>query len=77
MIVSIEEFEHLIGCIIENEISLVSFLREVAAAHTDPKTSVMFIDQILGLKAKKWAHPQLLEDASRRAVNLLSKVLTS
>lgn len=77
VIVSIEEFEHLMGCIRKSEIDLVSFLREVAAAHTDPKTSVMFIDQILGLKTKKWAHPQLLEDASRRAVNLLSKVLTS
>jgi hypothetical protein len=75
VIVSIEEFEHLIGCIQNGEINLVEFLREVAAAHVDPKTSVMFIDQMLGSKTKRWKLPPLLENASQRAVEILSKIL--
>lgn len=77
VIVSIEEFEHLMGCVRNGEIDLVTFLREVAEAHTDPKTSVMFIDQMLGLKTKKWRLPQLLEGASQRAMDMLEEVLTS
>lgn len=77
VIVSIEEFEHLIGCVIKKEVDLVTFLREVAAVHSDPKTSVMFIDQMLRLKAKKFKLPQLLEAANRRVEGLLRKVLSS
>ncbi|MBX9917926.1 MAG: hypothetical protein E6Q59_04630 [Nitrosomonas sp.] len=77
VIVSIEEFEHLMGCVIKKEIDLVSFLREVAAAHSDPKTSVMFIDQMLSSKTKKFKLPQLLETANRRVEGLLRKVLPS
>jgi hypothetical protein len=76
VIVSIEEFEHLMGCVRNGEIDLVEFLREVAAAHTDPKTSVMFIDQILGPKTKKWRLPQLLEDANRHAMVMLEEALS-
>lgn len=77
VIVSIEEFEHLMGCVRNGEIGLVAFLREVAAAHVDPKTSVMFIDQMLGAKTKNWRLPQLLEDASQRAMEMLKEALTS
>jgi hypothetical protein len=77
VIVSIEEFEHLMGCVRNGEIDLVAFLREVAEAHTDPQTSVMFIDQMLGSKTKKWRHPHLIEDASQHAMGMLKEVLTS
>jgi len=76
VIVSIEEFEHLMGCVRNSEINLVDFLHEVAAAHTDPKTSVMFIDQMLGPKTKKWRLPQLLEDANRHAMAMLEESLS-
>jgi hypothetical protein len=75
VIVSIEEFEHLIGGVQSGEIDLVSFLREVAAANADPKTSIMFIDQMLGPKIKKWKLPRLLEDASQSAMERLAGVL--
>ncbi len=76
VIVSIEEFEHLMGCVQNKEIDLVSFLREVSAAHSDPKTSVMFVDQMLGVKTKHWQQPKLLENASHQAMQMLEKVLS-
>lgn len=77
VIVSIEEFEHLIGCIIKNEINLVSFLREVSEANSNPKTSIMFIDQMFSSKTKKFKLPQLIEDTNQRLESLLSKAFSS
>ena len=77
VIVSIEEFEHMMGCVQNREIDLVSFLREVSAAHADPKTSVMFIDQMLGVKTRHWQLPKLLENASHQAMQMLEEVLSS
>lgn len=76
-IMSIKEFEHLIGCILKGEVDLVEFLREVAEAHTDPKTSVLFIDQLLGPKTKEWRSTVALEQASQRAEATLTEILAS
>lgn len=77
VIVSIEEFEHMMGCILKKEIELVAFLREVAAANSDPKTSVLFIDQLLGHKTKKWQISGALKQASEQAEATLQGVLSS
>ncbi len=77
MIVSIVEFEHLMGCVLNGEIDLVTFLREVSVAHTDPKTSVLFIDQLLSSKTKKWKVPNVLAQASLQAEATLSGMLVS
>jgi len=76
VIVSIEEFEHLMGGVRNGEIDLIEFLREVATAHTDPKNSVMFIDQMLSSKTEKWRLPQLIEDANRDAMVMLEEALS-
>lgn len=76
VITSIEEFEHLMGCVLKGEIDLVAFLREVAAAHSDPKTSVFFIDQLLGPKTKEWRITEAIDQARLRAEATLMKVLS-
>lgn len=77
MIVSIEEFEHMMGCVLRGEIELVAFLREVATANTDPQTSVMFVDQLLGPKTKNWGLTRTLEQARQNAEETLKSVLSS
>jgi hypothetical protein len=76
VIVSIEEFEHLMGCVLKGEIDLVEFLREVAEAHTDPKTTVMFVDQLLRPKTTEWRRTKALDQASRLAETTLQEVLS-
>jgi hypothetical protein len=77
VIASIEEFEHLMGCVLKGEVDLVNFLREVAVAHTDPKTSVLFVDQMLGPKTKKWRLTEALDQARQQAEETLNAVLSS
>lgn len=77
IIVSIEEFEHMMGCILNGEIELVAFLREVATANADPQTSVMFIDQLLGPKTKKWGLTGVLKHAIQNAEETLTGALSS
>lgn len=76
VIVSIEEFEHLMGCVLKGEIDLVGFLGEVAEAHSDPATSVMFVDQLLGPKVKAWRLTNALDQARQRAEATLEVVLS-
>lgn len=59
IIASIEEFEHLMGCVGAKEIDLPSFLREVGDACVDPEKSRLFLDQFLGKKTKKWRMPRV------------------
>lgn len=75
VVASIEEFEHLMGCIKQGEITLVPFLREVAAANADPRTSVMFLDQLLGTKTRTWPLSPLLERAQHEAESALLDLL--
>ena len=77
VIVSINEFEHLIGCVLKGEVDFVEFLREVAEANTDPRTSVMFVDQLLGPKTKKWRLTKALDQARQHAEATLMTALSS
>jgi hypothetical protein len=63
LIVSIGEWEHLMGCVGRGEIELVPFLRAVAAANQDPVSSVMVIDQHIEKFTTKLAMPALLQNA--------------
>ncbi|MBK6744864.1 MAG: hypothetical protein IPG66_18685 [Hydrogenophilales bacterium] len=73
---SIDEFEHLMGCVHNGEIDLVGFLSEIADAHSDPTTSVMFVDQLLGPKVKAWHLSNALDHARKRAEAALEAVLS-
>lgn len=75
LILSIEEFEHLIGCVLNGEIELVPFLQEAAKANADPTTAVMFVDQLLGQKTKQWRLPNVLAEARDEAELLFERIL--
>lgn len=77
IITSIDEFEHLIGCVINGEIDLVDFLREVAVKNHDPSSSAMFIDQFLSSKTKAWRLPNVLKRATIRAEDILARILSA
>lgn len=76
IIVSIDEFEHLMGAVGNGEVDLVPFLREIAAAHTDPKTSVSFVGQILYPKTKRRYRGRALTLARERAEATFLEVLS-
>ena len=67
LVASIDEFEHLMGGVRDGRVQLVPFLREVAAANADPRTSVMFLDQLIAKKAPGVSPPILIELARERA----------
>ena len=59
VIASIEEFEHLMGCVGAGEVDLAELLMEVGESARDPSRSVMFLDQFLERKTKGWRTPAL------------------
>lgn len=75
LIASIAEFEHLMGGVREGQIQLVPFLREVAATNSDPRTSVMFLDQVIAKKAAGGPPPPVIESARERAEGILLGLL--
>lgn len=74
-ILSVEEFEHLAGAISEGSIDLIQLLRKAAADNTDPSTSSMHFDQILGEQVKRWVHPRLIRATFLRAERRLKQWL--
>ena len=67
LVASIDEFEHLMGGVRDGRIELVAFIREAAAANADPRTSVMFLDQLISKWAAGGSPPQVIEKARERA----------
>jgi hypothetical protein len=59
----------------EGRIHLVPFLREVAAANSDPRTSVMFLDQLIAEKATGGPPPVVIKSARERAEGILLGLL--
>lgn len=63
---SIEELEHLSGCLRQREVSLWSLLSEGAEAQSKPASSVFQFDQMLGEHTKKWTMPSIQLEARDR-----------
>lgn len=72
LLTSIDEFEHLIGCVINKEITLVEFLHEIAEANMNPAMAAMFMDQYLVSKTKAWYQPRALIYAREAAEETLT-----
>ena len=64
--ISIEEFEHLCGCVSKGEVDIWSLLSSAADAQTDFSTSVFHFDQLLGKYTKKWVTPAIQLQARDR-----------
>lgn len=67
LVASIDEFEHLMGGVKDGRVQLVPFLREAAAANSDPYTSVMFLDQLIAKRAAGGSPPNVIEQAREQA----------
>lgn len=74
-VLSIEEFEHLVGAIADGSIDLVPLLQKAAEDNTDLATSSMHFDQILAKQVRRWNHPRLIRAARLRAERRLSQWL--
>jgi hypothetical protein len=57
--VSIEEFEHISGCLRQKEIELWPLLKKAAAEQKNPATSVFHFDQLLGEHTSRWTLPDV------------------
>jgi hypothetical protein len=73
-ILSIEDFEHTMGCVAAGEINLSSVLREAVVANQRGDTARMFFGDFLGKYIKRWTVPALFTDARRAAE---SRILTA
>lgn len=74
-VLSIEEFEHLVGAIAEGSVDLVPFLQRAALDSADLATSSMHFDQFLAKKVKRWHQPRLIQATRLRAERRLSRWL--
>lgn len=66
-ILSIEDFEHTMGCIAAGEINLSTVLKEAVVANQRGDTSRMFFGDFLGKYTKRWTQPIVLKDARQAA----------
>ena len=74
-VLSIEDYEHLIGCMKAGEVNLSSLLKECAEANKSGATARLVFSHFLEQRTKKWTMPTLLqraqEDLYARAFKLL------
>ena len=64
--ISVEEFEHLSGCLIEKEVELLPLLSSASDAQKDFASSAFQFDQLLGKHTKKWWVPPIQVSARDR-----------
>lgn len=66
-ILSIEDFEHTMGCVASGEINLSALLKGAVLANGQGDTARMFFSDFLGKHTKRWTQPQVLIEARRAA----------
>ncbi len=73
-ILSIEEFEHLVGAVKSKKVTYLSFVQQLAKNASNPKTSTMVADQEIRKYVDKWYIPNLLTNSRDRVVAQLNAV---
>lgn len=73
-ILSIEEFEHLVGCIRKGEVDLGTLMSLASEEQGNPSSSSFHFDQILGRHTKKWTLPLVQERAIERVRNSIKQL---
>lgn len=66
-ILSIEDFENIMGCIGAGEVNLSVLLKESAVANQDGRSARMFFSDFLGKYTKRWSQPLVLREAREAA----------
>ncbi len=74
-ILSIEEFEHLVGAVIEGKLTLLSFAEDAARRAVDPSAAVMTADQITSNYVKRWYVPAMIRKAREKVTDELRRHL--
>lgn len=74
-VLSIEEFERVMGAVRAGDIDLAMFLKESAERNREPATSTMFLSDFLRQKRKAWTKPLLLDRAIAASTERLQAVL--
>jgi hypothetical protein len=66
-ILSIEDFEHTMGCVAAGELNLSAVLKDAVVANQRGDTARMFFSDFIGKYTKRWAMPAVMQDARRSA----------
>lgn len=66
-ILSIEEFERVIGCVAAGEINLSDVLKDAVTANQNALTAKMFFSDFIGKYTKRWAIPSVMKNAQLAA----------
>jgi hypothetical protein len=66
-VLSIEDFENVVGCVKSGEVDPSTLLKEAAAANQRGDTARMFFSDFLGKYTKKWSQPAVLAQARHDA----------
>jgi hypothetical protein len=66
-IISIDDFEHTMGCVTAGEVNLSTVLKEAVVANQRGDTARMFFTDFIGKHTKHWTQPAVLRDARRAA----------
>jgi hypothetical protein len=74
-ILSIEDFEHTMGCVAAGEIKLSAVLKEAVVANQRADTARMFFSDFIGKYTKRWAMPAVMQDARRSAERRIAAAL--
>lgn len=66
-VLSVEEFENVMGCVRAGEVDLSALLKEASIANQRGDTARMFFEDFLGKYTKQWTQSKVLEQARRDA----------
>lgn len=73
-ILSIEDFEHTMGCVAAGELNLSAVLKDAVVANQHADTARMFFSDFIGKYTKRWAMPAVMQDARRSAERRIAAV---
>ena len=74
-ILSIEEFEHLVGAVKSEKATYLSFVQQLAKNASNPATATMVADQEIKEYVNKWYVPELLTNSRDRVLAQANAVL--
>lgn len=75
LVMSILDFERMIGCVIDKQATLSQIVHDVSTANADPLTAKMFIGDHLYRYTKRFRDSSLIQDAVRTSMERLKCAL--
>jgi hypothetical protein len=75
LILSIEDYENLIGAVARGEVDLFEIVEQATTANSSPDAAQMFFSAHLSKRVKRWQWTPLLDEAFRSSADRLSTAL--